>query len=277
MARCGCGSGCGCTLVAGENVTVTGNGTESVPYVISADETEFTGGDNITIEDGVISSPTNCPEVRDCFSAGENVTITEDGVISAQGAGDTVQTGCGITGDGTESSPLTIDTTSWPYDCPPEDEGTAIACDADGLLRGMPEHTTYYEQLLESRDHDDVAVPSGDLQEVDLYTLTITNPDPCRSVRVMFFREVDVDFNLPPGGTAAYGIESDTMYAQSNGGANTITNQHVQTAKYTNTEAALAPGDSLDMNVSVRVGRGEGGATYDRTQVAMRVLMITNS
>lgn len=37
MARCRCSSLCSCAIEAGDNVTVTGNGSQGSPYVISAE------------------------------------------------------------------------------------------------------------------------------------------------------------------------------------------------------------------------------------------------
>lgn len=37
MARCGCGGTCNCVVTAGDNTTVTGNGSEGNPFVVSTD------------------------------------------------------------------------------------------------------------------------------------------------------------------------------------------------------------------------------------------------
>lgn len=37
MARCGCASTCSCLVIAGNHVTVTGNGSQSNPYIVTAD------------------------------------------------------------------------------------------------------------------------------------------------------------------------------------------------------------------------------------------------
>ena len=68
---------------AGDNVTIDDG-------VISAADTTYTAGDNITIEDGVISATATT------YTAGNNITI-EDGVISATDTTYTAGTGISIT------------------------------------------------------------------------------------------------------------------------------------------------------------------------------------
>ncbi|MTE20265.1 hypothetical protein F0L17_14335 [Streptomyces sp. TRM43335] len=53
MARCGCGGSCGCAVAAGENVTITGSGSQANPWIIHAG--------------------TDCADVRACLSGGQGI------------------------------------------------------------------------------------------------------------------------------------------------------------------------------------------------------------
>ncbi|MEV3931213.1 hypothetical protein [Streptomyces sp. NPDC049944] len=106
MATC-CRTRCSCIINAGDNVTVTGNGSEATPYVISADDVIVNPLDTNTIDmnvtgDGLAGNPyvvsgnvkldatppgggTNlinsnadglyleCAQVRTCVSAGDGL------------------------------------------------------------------------------------------------------------------------------------------------------------------------------------------------------------
>ncbi|WP_433379428.1 hypothetical protein [Streptosporangium sp. CA-115845] len=68
MSRCGCGGGrCECVIVAGDNITVEGDGGTAAPYVISATGAAVT-----------------CEQVRPCLSVGPGATYDPaTGVIGA--------------------------------------------------------------------------------------------------------------------------------------------------------------------------------------------------
>lgn len=64
MARCGCGGACACNLTAGTNTTVSGTGSAADPWVIS--------------------SVTDCGQVRTCITGADGVAFDQGtGVISA--------------------------------------------------------------------------------------------------------------------------------------------------------------------------------------------------
>ncbi|MEU4406190.1 hypothetical protein AB0F88_16840 [Streptosporangium sp. NPDC023963] len=68
MSNCGCSRRCDCVVIAGDNITVAGDGGTGTPYVISA-----TGGGAVT-----------CDQVRPCLSAGPGATYDPvTGVIAA--------------------------------------------------------------------------------------------------------------------------------------------------------------------------------------------------
>ncbi|MDI9829676.1 hypothetical protein [Streptomyces sp. KAU_LT] len=253
---------------------MSGSGSQANPYVVSAEVT--------------------CDEVRGCLSAGpgvdydavggvigaqvsaqpgNNLTLGPDGLYVPTGSA-TVNTGCGLNGDGSGGSPLAVAVGSWPYGCDPAVAGGVVVCDAGGVLRGEPRGQINYFQISETRAYADLAVPSGDTT-VDTFTLDITNPDPCRSAFVLVEREVDVDFVLPAGAGAAYGHDGDDMFYTRNTGSSTITDAHTQTTKVYRHSAALAPGAGATVSLPVTMSRGSGGATYNRIQVFIRAVLIS--
>lgn len=259
---------------AGDGTTVTGTGSTLNPYVVSA--------------------VTDCAEVRACLSAGpgvnfdestgvisadvsstpgNNLVIDDDGLFVPTGAA-TVTTGCGITGDGSASAPVTANTGNWPYPCAVETFGGVVACDADGVLRSEPRGKVSFRSFGENRTYNNRTVPSTEAT-VATFTTTFTNPDTCRPALVLTEREVDVSFNLPAGAAAAYGQDTDEMYYLKNTGSSSMTSVHTQTTKLLQQSASLAAGATLTVNFTVTLDRGAGGATYNRIQVAIRALMIS--
>ncbi len=252
ISRCGCGGECACSLVAGTNVQVTGSGTSAVPWVVSA--------------------LTNCAQVRTCISAndgaeynpvtgvigvcvspnaGNGLTQDANGCLYVAGAPGTVVAGCGLTGDGSVATPIKANTGVWPFTCPPETNGSVVACDATGLLKGEPPyHTYYFESLQEQLFPANPTVPAGDDVVVQTFSFPITNPDPCRIMRVIVWRDLDVSFDLPPGADATSGISTDDMTHVDNAGTGTETT-HTQVGKITQPNAALGPGAGTVLTRSV--------------------------
>ncbi|NED86005.1 hypothetical protein G3I76_38695, partial [Streptomyces sp. SID11233] len=79
-------------------------------------------------------------------------------------------------------------------------------------------------------------------------------------------REVDVDFDLPPGAGAAYGHGGDEMIFHRNTGSSVEQDFHVQTTKAFGLADTLQVGETRDLPFAVTLGRGVGGATYNRIQ-----------
>ncbi|MEU3040243.1 hypothetical protein ABZ700_04665 [Streptomyces diastaticus] len=299
---------------AGDRVTVTGDGTTADPYVVAADPVScddvrpcFSAGPGATYDPdtGVIGAE------RTVVEAGTNVTVTGDGTaadpyvvnsaggdgvatsveggdgVTVTGAGTVTDpyvvsaeppvTGCGLTGDGTAGAPLAVATAAWPYDCPPEDSGTVVVCDTDGVLRGEPRGQVSFVSYSETRDYPDLEVPTGTTPtDVDTpFTLEVTNPDPCLPALVLVEREADVDFDLPVGAGAGYAQDTDEMVYLRNTGTTAIQDTHVQTTKLYQHTLSLAPGATATVNFPVRLSRGAGGATYNRIQVFIRALLIS--
>lgn len=276
VARCGCGGGlCSCSVQGGTNVSVSGTGSPANPYVVSTDvpcedvRSCLSAGDGIDFDQGtgVISAGLSA-------QPGNNLTVGPDGGLLVPTAGSTVAVGCGLTGDGSGSAPVELNTGAWPYPCPPEDAGGVIVCDANGQLRGEPRGQINYVQAQETRTYADLAVPNS-LTVVDTFSLPITNEDQCRPAVVLVEREVDVDFVLPAGAGASYGHDTDQMAYTRNTGSSTITDWHVQTTKVYQAMAALAPGAAAVVQLPVTMDRGSGGATYNRIQTFIRAILIS--
>lgn len=252
MARCGCAGGeCACSVTGGEGVTVTGSGSIGDPFVVNAEA--------------------SCDTVRTCLSGTDGIEYTPgSGVIRAN-----IQTGCGLTGNGRAATPLTAAVSAWSFPCDLEDNAGRVYCDADGLLRSEPRGMVDFHSFQEVRNYADLLVPAGFDQPGDSFQTDVTNPDPCRPAFLLVEREADVDFILPPGAGAAYGHGTDEMYFLRNTGTTTINDAHTQTTKVFALAALLAPGASVPVTFDVTLGRGSGGATYNRIQVFIRAMILS--
>lgn len=276
MARCNCGGECSCVLTAGDNATVSGSGSTAVPWVVSAvtncAEVRqcLTGVDGIDFDQGT-------GEIGVCVSPdpGNNIVRDANGCLLVTGAPGTVTAGCGVLGTGAPADPVRANTGTWPFTCTPEANGSVIACDANGVLKGEPPYHTYYFQSLQQQDFPaNPAVPAGDDVIVTTFSFDVTNPDPCRAMRVVQWRDLDVDFNLPVDADAASGISTDEMTHVTNHGTATAFDQHIQVGKVTQPNATLAPGATVTLTVEAALGKGSNGATYNRIQATFRVLML---
>lgn len=277
MARCGCGGGgCTCTVRAGTNVTVSGTGSAANPYKVSAE--------------------VPCPDVRACLTAingvsydqaagrfsahlsaqpGNNLVLDANGGLFVPSGAATVNVGCGLSGDGSASKPLKVNTSAWPYACSPQTAGGVITCDATGVLRGEPRGSAKYFDRFEGRNYNDLPVPAGTaLTTVDTFTLDVVNDNPCRPALLITVWEMDVLFDLPAGAGAAYGASGDEMYYTRNTGSSLITDAHVQTTKLYRVTDSLAPGATSTISVPVSLARGSGGATYHRINSLIRAILI---
>ncbi|MEU6594801.1 hypothetical protein ABZ923_37340 [Streptomyces sp. NPDC046881] len=262
-------------MQAGENVTVSGSGSDANPYVISAEvpcdvvRACLSGGDGIDFNPatGVIAADLSS-------DVGNNLVIGGDGGLMVPTAGGTVATGCGLSGNGSGSSPLKVATGVWPYPCSADTAGGVVVCDSNGVLRSEPRGKISFSQISESRTYASLAVPNTPTV-VDTFQMNITNPDLCRSAMVLIEREVDVDFTLPVGGSAAYAQDTDQMYYMKNTGSSTMTDVHTQTTKVYQALAALAPGAGAVVQLPITLDRGAAAATYNRIQVFIRAILIS--
>ncbi|MFI2434634.1 hypothetical protein [Streptomyces sp. NPDC018693] len=285
------------------STTVTGTGAAGDPYIVTTDVTLDPappgGGTNLLHEspDGLF---VECADVRGCLSAGDGiaydpatgeiaarpsadagnaVTFGADGGLYAPAGGTAaVETACGLTGDGSLATPLAAAVVAWPYPCDVDANAGGVYCDSTGQLRAEPRGQASYLSDQQVLNPADLPVPAAEDTEVATHTLTITNPDACRPAFAMVEGEVDADFNLPPGAGAALGISTDEMSYLRNSGSSPILDTHIQGTKVVSPTATpvamIPPGGSINFVLSIRMGRGSGGATYNRVQSFVRAFIF---
>ncbi|MEU0947620.1 hypothetical protein ABZ379_33710 [Streptomyces canus] len=282
------------------DTTVTGTGTPADPYEVSAavilDPTPPGGGINL-VHAGPDGVYVECADVRGCLSAGVGIdydaatgSIAAEGTVVEAGTGVTVtgtgtpadpyevstappETGCGLTGDGSTAAPLTAAVTAWPYPCDVDANAGGVYCDSSGQLRSEPRGQVTFQQDQQVLNVADLTVPAPQDTEIATHTITVANPDACRPAFVMMEGEVDADFNLPAGAGAALGIATDEMSYLRNSGSSAILDTHVQGTKVVN-GGTIAPGGTLTFTLSIRMGKGSGGATYNRVQSYLRAFIF---
>ncbi|MFE2424620.1 hypothetical protein [Streptomyces hokutonensis] len=185
-------------------------------------------------------------------------------------------TGCGLTGDGTDSAPLAAHVGTWPYACDLDATAGGVYCDpATGELRTDPPYWADFQgDQLTTALSTPRPVPAAASEVIDTISIDITNPDPCRRGLGLLFREVDLDFVLPPGSGAMAGIDGDDMNYLANQGNATIFATHSQDNKIT--AFTLNPGETRTITMNVEAGRGSGGATITRIQKSLRAWVWSN-
>lgn len=231
-------------IIAGPGVEITGDGSPINPYVISADEDSL--GDSPGDDSPGDDSPGDitCDEIRGCLTAGPGVTYDEgSGAIAASVA-------------------------AWPYPCPVDEHAGQVYTDSAGQLRTRPAPITNYGMDHVNESYDNVTVPAGFDNVIVTRQIDVVNPDPCREAFVIMSVEVDIDFNLPAGSGAAGGISGDEMQYFANTGTAAMNDVHGQVVKVF--QRTIAPGETLREPLEVSMGRGSGGATYNRIQTLMR-------
>lgn len=253
---------------------MSGTGSAANPYKVSAQipcetvRTCFTAGPGIDLDPatGVIAADLS-------GQAGNNLVINPDGGLYVPTAGGSVLTGCGLTGDGSASSPVRAATGTWPYACSVDSKGTVIACDSAGVLRGEPRAVATFTTYSEERTYPDVKIDSGSVAVVDTYSVTATNPSNCRPAMVLTEQEVDVWMVLPAGAGAASGFDGDETFWMRNTGSSTMTSVHAQATKFLS-RGVLAPGASVAVSFGASTGRGSGGAYYYRIHYILRTFLL---
>ncbi|MFJ8143265.1 hypothetical protein [Streptomyces sp. NPDC096013] len=276
MARCQCGGdGCNCVVIAGENAEVTGAGSTLNPYVVSAEigcedvRPCIVAGDGISYD-----SSTGVVAAHLSDRSGNNIAVGPDGGLFVPTGAATVSAGCGITGDGSASAPVTASTGEWPYACSVDDFGGVVACDSDGVLRSEPRGKVSMTRYVESRTYNNRPVPASAIHRADTFATTVTNPDTCRPAFVVVEREVDVFVTLPAGAGAATGFDGDEMYYTRNSGTGTISSAHAQATKVL-AGGTVPAGATLTVSFDATVGRGSGNAVYTGINAIIRCLMIS--
>lgn len=241
-----------------------GGGGGGLAFVSTADTPciDLTGN-------GVAGTPLSAAPILNA-AAGNLLTCTATGLRAALSVG-----ACGLTGTGAAASPLAVNVGVWPYPCSVDTFGGVVVCDATGRLRSEPRGQASFFSFTEARAYADVTVPAGFDQPGDTFATATANPDTCRPALCVVEREADVDFILPPGAGAAYGHSTDEVYYLRNTGTTAINDAHTQTTKVFGLAAMAAPGAAIPLTFDVAVGRGTNGATYNRIQVFIRLLLIS--
>jgi hypothetical protein len=212
MASCKCGGGaCNCSVVEGPGATVTGAGATTKPYVVGA-KISPAPGNSLTIDaDGlyVAAGAVDCDDVRPCLSAGPGVTydpatgvigadvsptpgntlsIDAGGLFVPPAAAAALETGCGLTGDGTTADPLRANTAALPT-CP-EDSLQDVYCRTDGTLATAPEKHRVTVDVVAAPSAsgclliNDLAPDDGVFHTIATGTATLTNPSDCLPMKV---------------------------------------------------------------------------------------------
>lgn len=278
MARCGCGTGGGTSIINGPNTVVSGAGTEANPYVIAAH--------------------TDCAEARACFSAtgglnynsatgefsadlssdgGNTLVLGGDGGLFVPATPTAVNVGCGLTGNGTVANPITPVVVPWNFACDISARSSGIYCNpATGELRGEPRARTYTNYQVQEHTFANLAVPAGaTLTTIDTFNYAHTNPDQCRTMRLVVWADTDIDFSLPVGATAGFAIAGDRIVALSNTGTAQISNQHFQVPRKV-VDVNVAPGATHFYSLTIAGERGAAGASYSRIQVQVNATFEQN-
>ena len=274
MARCGCGgSRCSCSLVAGDGITVDGSGSPSVPWVISANPAPLavdTSDTCVTLSGNGTTGAPLAASLRLDPNPSNTLACGPNGLL-ATGSG-SVAAGCGLTGSGSAGAPLAAATSAWPYPCDVTANAGGVYCDSNGVLRSEPRGRTFYTQDVVNEFPNNPPVPATYPTVVSTRTLQVTNPDPCRPAFLIIETELDVDVTLPPGGTAAYGLPGDEQVFRMNTGTSTQTDVHTQVTKVFS--GAVPAGGSFTYTLEVALGKGSGGATYNKIQSFIRAFGI---
>lgn len=302
MPPCDCAPRCACQVVAGPGITVSGNGSSGTPYVISgsggsgvvtcdqvrpcisagpgatydpatgvvaADVSGDAGNTLVVGADGGLYAPgADCADVRACLSAGTGLTydVTTGQFAAVPAPAPTVA--CGLTGDGTSGAPLAAAVSAWPYPCDADTLAGRVYCDSTGTLRAEPRGRTSYASAGENVDYPATAVPTVASQVIATHTLDVVNPDPCRSAFVIMNADLDIDFNLPPHSSAAYGFNNDELANVQNQGDTLAQDVHVELSQMW--RITVPAGGTVSEPMTITMGRGTGGATYNRIQWSIR-------
>ncbi|MEV3913018.1 hypothetical protein [Streptomyces canus] len=185
-------------------------------------------------------------------------------------------TGCGLTGDGTAAAPLAAHVGTWPYACDLDTVAGSVYCDpaTDELRADPPYWADFQGNQATTLLSTPLRVPAAEQAVIDTVSVDITNPDLCRRAIGLLFREVDLDFVLPPNSGAMAGIDGDDMNYFGNQGNGTIFNTHSQDNKLS--VFTLNPGETRTITMNVEAGRGSGGATITKIQKSIRAWVWSN-
>ncbi|MFJ4627206.1 hypothetical protein [Streptomyces sp. NPDC088847] len=257
-------------------MTVSGSGSPANPFVISSEipcadvRGCLSAGPGITFNTG-----TGQISAHLSAQAGNNVVVAPDGGLMVPTAGGQVLTGCGLTGNGSASSPVKANTQAWPYACGVDAAAGGVYCDTQGRLRSDPRGMVSFTNYSESRSYNDIAVPATQNTVLDTFSVNVTNPDPCRSAQVYTEREIDVWMVLPAGAGGGTGQAADEMFYMRNTGTGSVVGVHAQGTKFLPESFTLGPGATAPVSLSATAGRGSGGAYYYSIVFNIRAMIIS--
>ncbi|MEV0822554.1 hypothetical protein [Nonomuraea rubra] len=182
---------------------------------------------------------------------------------------------CGLQGNGSAAAPLSARVGVWPYPCPVDANAGNVYCDSAGTLRSEPRGRISFVQQTDTVTYANLAVPAAQDTLIETRTFDVTNPDTCREAELIVAQELDVDLVLPTNAGGAYGFGTDEMVFHSNRGGTTENDFHVQVMKVGRFGGPIPPGGMTTLSLPVTMGRGAGGATYNRIQHFFRVWIIS--
>lgn len=274
MARCQCGAGtgCNCVVVAGDGTTVTGSGSAANPYVINASDPDCSVVRACLSEGPGIDYVPGTGVISACLSTdpGNNIAFGTDNCLYVPTGAATVSTGCGILGNGSAGSPVRANTGGWPFACDINAQARNVYCRPDGRLVTDPAYRGDVASQFVGQNYPDLPVPTAAAVLIFTTSLTLNNPDPCRDMRFFSLLSADVDFRIPPNGSAAYRINNDRQFLYRHGPGTDIGNISIQTNVMG--VGVIPAGGSVNVQLDVQLGEGSGGATYDAISTGIRAI-----
>ncbi|GGT74487.1 hypothetical protein P6B95_15525 [Streptomyces atratus] len=261
-------------IVAGDGIQVDGAGSPSNPVVITAKPAPLVVADSscITLSGGGTTAAPLIAAPRLDPAPGNLLTCGPGGLLVAGGTGGTVVTGCGLTGDGSPGAPVSATVSAWPHTCSLDDEGGLVYCDSTGALRSEPRGRASFMEDGVNKTYPVTAVPAAVNTLIETRSLTIKNPDLCRPAFAIVEVELDVGFTLPPNSGASSQIGSNAVNYFDNRGSGVSASVHSMATMVF--QRTIPPGATLVEPLNIRMGRGSGGATYNRIETYMRAFVF---
>lgn len=286
MAKCGCSGTavCTCAVVAGPGVTVSGVGSATNPYVISAEGGSTTVADGITVDLEIGGTGTQAdpyiitaevildPDPLNLLHVGAGgllltcQDLVDAGCSTGGGGATPIVPGCGLSGAGIIGDPLIVaGTVAWPFSCDIAAQGGDVYCDTAAGLKVAP--------IVQARTFSATGgvtppaaqnVPAAQTT-IDTADVTITNPSPCYTMRGTVTIEADVEFNITT--TAATRVR---MFINGDGYTDFVSSGLVINGtdwQQTRVQAfSVPPGGVLNFTVPIAIQSSGGPATWDRVQ-----------
>ncbi len=307
-ARCGCSGGtCSCLVQAGANITVVGNGSVGLPYIISAASTGLSVSDSSTFHFSLIGSNLT-GSVKLDGTAGNLISVAAGGLrvdcaaIAACGSAthlmvtDSSSIDFTLTGDGSVGTPYNVTgavivgpglstsgggiipnvggssfSGTWP--CPDTDGAPVYVAGSGALIVDPPQMTqTAGTDVTGGTSPGATVVPAGDTA-IDTATISITNPSTCRTAVVLLTYTVNVTYTLTAGNGIVVTVGGIDFLVDEVAALKTNVTSPIT---YT-TQATLAAGAtaSFPQIISCRQA-GTAGATYSATAWRVNFLLMTN-